>query len=75
MATIKQLLQAQQQVESAQCKLDACIDKRRELIRSLGLNTPAWNERRQETFVSIDDQPARLWVDNWGNLEVEYLKF
>lgn len=75
MATLKQLIKLQQQVETAQAKLDEYKTKRMEMIKSLGLNFPSWSERRQESFVSIDDKPARLWVDTWGNLEIEYLKF
>ena len=75
MATLKQLIKLQQQVETAQAKLDECKNKRHEMIKAIGLDTPSWRENRQENFVSIDDEPARLWVDSWGNLEIEYLKF
>jgi len=75
MATLKQLIKVQQQVETAQAKLDEYKGKRRKMIQALGLNIPSWTERRQETFVSLDNKPVRLWIDSWGNLEIEHLKF
>ena len=75
MATLKQLIKLQQQVETAQVKLDEYKKKRREMIRSLGLVIPSFGHPRSETFVSLDDKPVRLWVDAWGDLEIEYLKF
>ena len=75
MPTLKQLIKLQQQVETAQAKLDSYKGKRKEMIKALGLKIPSWGERRQETFVSLDNKPVRLWVDTWGDLEIEYLKF
>lgn len=75
MATLKQLVKVQQQVETAQVKLDEYKKKRREMIKSLGLVIPLFGYPRSEAFVSLDNKPVRLWVDSWGGLEIEYLKF
>lgn len=75
MATLKQLIKLQQQVETAQAKLDEYKKKRREMIKSLGLAIPTFGYPRSEAFVSHDGKPVRLWVDAWGGLEIEYLKF
>ena len=75
MATLKQLIKLQQQVETAQAKLDEYKKKRREMIKSLGLVIPSFCYPRSETFVSHDGNPVRLWVDAWGDLKIEYLKF
>jgi seryl-tRNA synthetase len=75
MATLKQLIKLQEQVKTAQVKLDEYKKKRSEMIKSLGLVIPSFGRPRSETFVSLDDKPVRLWVDAWGDLEIEYLKF
>lgn len=76
MATLKQLLKLQHQVDAAQSKLDDLKSKRREMINALGLKRPSsFSERRQENFVSIDGLPVRLWVGTYGDLEIENLTF
>ena len=76
MATLKQLLKLQQQVDAAESKLGDLKEKRREMIQVLGLKTPkSYNDRRQENFVSVDGLPVRLWVNLYGDLEIENLTF
>jgi len=75
MATLKQLVKLQEQVKTAEVKLGEYKKKRREMIKSLGLVIPSFGYPRSEAFVSHDGKPVRLWVDAWGDLEIEYLKF
>ena len=76
MATLKQLLKLQQQVDVAESKVNDLRTKRREMIKALGLKGPSsFCERRQENFVSIDGLPVRLWVGTYGDLEIENLTF
>ena len=76
MATLKQLLKLQQQVEATEEKLADQKSKRNTMIKTLGLKYPSsFSERRQENFVSIDGLPVRLWVSNYGDLEIENLTF
>ena len=76
MATLKQLLKLQQQIDADQTKLDERKLKRREMIKALGLKYPSsFSDRRQENFVSIDGLPVRLWVGTFGDLEIENLTF
>jgi hypothetical protein len=76
MATLKQLLKLQQQVDAAESKLNDLREKRREMINALGLKRPSsFSQSRQENFVSIDGLPVRLWVNIYGDLEIENLTF
>ena len=76
MASLKQLLKLQQQVDATESKLDNLKEKRLEIVKALGLKTPSlYSQRREENFVSIDELPVRLWVDHYGNLEIEDLTF
>ena len=76
MATLKQLLKLQQQIDADQTKLDERKLKRREMIKALGLKYPSsFSDRWQENFVSIDGLPVRLWVGTFGDLEIENLTF
>ena len=76
MATLKQLLKLQQQIDAAESKLNGLREKRREMINALGLKRPAnFTQSRQENFVSIDGLPVRLWVGTYGHLEIENLTF
>lgn len=74
MATLEDLFKLQRQIESATKKLDAQKTKRRTLIKTLNLNTPGWDGKRAENFVSVDGKLQRLWVDSWGNLELEVIE-
>ena len=76
MATLKRLLKLQQQIDAAESKLDDLRGKRREMIQVLGLKRPSsFGQCRQENFVSIDGLPVRLWVNFYGNIEIENLTF
>jgi hypothetical protein len=76
MATLKQLLKLQQQIDVAETKVQDLKVKRRDMIKVLGLKNPSsFSDRRQENFVSIDGLPVRLWVGTYGDLEIENLTF
>ena len=76
MATLKELLKLQQQIDVAETKVKGLRVKRREMTKVLGLKHPAsYGEPRQENFVSIDGLPVRIWVNYCGNIEIENLTF
>jgi hypothetical protein len=76
MATLKQLLKLQQQIDAAESEVQDLKVKRRDMTKVLGLKHPAsFGELRQENFVSIDGLPVRIWVNYFGNIEIENLTF
>lgn len=76
MVTLKQLLKLQKQIDAAESKVQDLKVKRRDMIKLLGLKQPAsFGEVRQENFVSVDGLPVRLWVNVYGDLEIENLTF
>lgn len=76
MATIKQLLKLQQQVEAAETKVHDLKINRRNMVKALGLKYPSsFSQVREENFVSIDGLPVRIWVNYYGDVEFENLTF
>lgn len=75
MATLTQLLKLDEQIRNASEKLNEKKLKRNELIKQLGLKKPSWSERKAQNFVMVNNKPHMLWVDAWGDLELEEVTF
>ena len=75
MATLTQLLKLDEQIRTASERLNEKKIKRGELVKQLALDIPSWSERKAQNFVMVNDKPHILWVDAWGDLELEELTF
>jgi hypothetical protein len=74
MATLKQLLKLQQQIEADEDKIDKKRERRSKLIFELGLKRGDYHKGRGENFATIDALPCRIWVSVDGRIEVEDLR-
>ncbi len=75
MATLKQLLKLQQQIEADEDKLEEKRARRSKLIFDLGLKRGDYFKGKGENFVTVDGVAHRLWVSVDGRIELEALKF
>ena len=77
MATIRQVLKKQAQVDAATEKLIELKNQRYELLQACPeLNKPhGYGCGSAETFVTVDAVPCRIRVDPYSNVTKEELRF
>ena len=76
MATIKQLIKVNSDINKAKERYGALCSKRKQLVDELELNKPiGYYAGKAETLVTINDKPHRVWVYSYGEVTIEELAF